>query len=129
MTILVGYTPTPPARAALAKAVELAQRQQEPLVVVNGSRELGRGDENRLSHDEHEDLDAALVRAGIEFRVVTPHGEDEPAEQVLAAAAEHGADLIVIGMRKRSPVGKLFLGSAAQRILLESTCPVLSVKA
>jgi nucleotide-binding universal stress UspA family protein len=44
-------------------------------------------------------------------------------------ADEEGADLIVIGLRRRSPVGKLVLGSNAQDILLSANCPVLAVKA
>ena len=53
----------------------------------------------------------------------------DPAEDLIAVAGETGADFIVIGLRRRTPVGKLILGSNAQRILLEAPCPVLAVKA
>jgi nucleotide-binding universal stress UspA family protein len=53
----------------------------------------------------------------------------EPAEDLIAVAEEIEADFIVIGLRRRTPVGKLILGSNAQRILLEAPCPVLAVKA
>ena len=51
------------------------------------------------------------------------------ADDLDAIADEVGADLIVIGLRRRSPVGKLILGSAASRILLTAHHAVLAVKA
>ena len=53
----------------------------------------------------------------------------DPASDLIEAAQEVQADLIVIGIRKRTPVGKLVLGSHAQSILLDSPYPVLAVKA
>jgi nucleotide-binding universal stress UspA family protein len=53
----------------------------------------------------------------------------EPVEDLIAVAEEESAEFIVIGLRRRSPVGKLVLGSNAQRILLDAPCPVLAVKA
>jgi len=53
----------------------------------------------------------------------------DPADDLVSVAEEVGADFIVIGLRRRSPVGKLILGSNAQRILLDAPCPVLAVKA
>jgi nucleotide-binding universal stress UspA family protein len=47
----------------------------------------------------------------------------------IAAADRTDAEFIVIGLRRRSPVGKLLLGSNAQRVLLDASCPVLAVKA
>ena len=59
------------------------------------------------------------------------HGTETQAAlaDLIAAAEESDAEFIVIGLRRRTPVGKLILGSNAQRILLEATCPVLAVKA
>ena len=53
---------------------------------------------------------------------------NEPAEDLITVANETDADLIVIGLRRRTPVGKLILGSNAQRILLDAPCAVLAVK-
>ena len=53
----------------------------------------------------------------------------EPSEDLIGIAEDADAELIVIGLRRRSPVGKLILGSNAQRILLDAKCPVLAVKA
>ncbi|WP_347038421.1 universal stress protein [Glutamicibacter halophytocola] len=53
----------------------------------------------------------------------------DPADFVLQAEQDHQVSLIVLGPRKRSRVGKLLMGSIAQRILIEADCPVLAVKA
>jgi nucleotide-binding universal stress UspA family protein len=53
----------------------------------------------------------------------------DAADEVVEAADRVKASLIVIGMRRRTPTGKLITGSQAQRILLDAHCPVLAVKA
>lgn len=50
-------------------------------------------------------------------------------DAVLEVAERAGATRIVVGLRRGSPVGKLIVGSSAQRILLDAPCPVLPVKA
>ena len=50
------------------------------------------------------------------------------ADAVLEVADEVGATLVVVGVRHRSPVGKMLLGSVAQRVILDAHCPVLAVK-
>ncbi|MGW3606483.1 universal stress protein [Micromonospora sp. NPDC005161] len=53
----------------------------------------------------------------------------DAADELVDVAEETAADLIVIGLRRRSAMGKFLLGSSAQRILLDANCPVLAVKA
>ena len=60
--------------------------------------------------------------------VLQPTGGLAAAEEILRIAVEQDAGLIVIGLRRRSPVGKLFMGSTAQQILLDAPCAVLAVK-
>jgi len=48
---------------------------------------------------------------------------------ILKLAQLEDAELIVIGLRHRSPVGKLLLGSTSQQVLLDASCAVLAVKA
>ena len=72
-------------------------------------------------------LEAELEASGVPHEVRQPMGSDV-GDQVLALAEEVDASLIVIGLRRRSPVGKLIMGSVAQRILMGAHCPVLAVK-
>ena len=51
-----------------------------------------------------------------------------PGEDIVEFANDHKVDEIIIGIEKKSKVGKLLFGSNAQYIILESSCPVVSVK-
>lgn len=66
-----------------------------------------------------------LADRGVSASVVRRHGE--PSAEVLAEARANDADVIVIGGKKRSPVGKALFGSTAQSILLEADRPVTFV--
>ena len=63
----------------------------------------------------------------MEFELTQPVGVDT-AEELLKAMDNDDAELLVVGIRHRSPVGKLLLGSVAQQVLLECPKPVLAVK-
>jgi len=52
----------------------------------------------------------------------------EPGEDLVQLAEEKQADEIVIGIRRRSKVGKLLFGSTAQFVILNAPCPVVSVR-
>lgn len=130
-TIVVGYVPKPEGHAALAKAIDEARLRQAEIVVVNSARG-GRDfdDEDALrAESEQEAVRSQLAESGVPGTVRQLVRGLDVTEDLIAVAAETGAEMIVIGLRRRSPVGKLILGSNAQRILLDAPCPVLAVKA
>ena len=128
-TILVGYTPTPEGTAALWRAKLEAQRQGAHLAVLNTGREGDYSDPVFTTEQDIDAIDADLDAAGIAHTIHRPNDDLDAAESLLATAADLHADLIVIGLRRRSPVGKLITGSTAQAVLLGADCPVLAVKA
>ena len=130
MTIVVGFVPTKEGRAALSRAVEEARTRRSRLVVINSNRG-GRDFDDESSQAAEAELQRVtdeLRGEGLAVEVRQLVRGNEPAEDLISVANETDADLIVIGLRRRTPVGKLILGSNAQRILLDAPCAVLAVK-
>ncbi|WP_203335623.1 universal stress protein [Nocardioides limicola] len=130
-SVVVGYVATPEGEAALDKAVSEAKLRGSSLVVVN-SRRGGQGYDAEAHSQAEQEMAAAkekLQNSGVEFTIRPLVRGFEPAEDLISIAEANQAELIVIGLRRRSPVGKLILGSNAQRILLDAHCPVMAVKA
>ena len=130
MAIVVGYEPTKEGRAALERAAQESRLRKTKLIVVSSARG-GRdhGDEEARKFDAMlEEIRTELDGLGIEHEERQFVRGNEPAEDIIDVANEVDADFIVIGLRRRTPVGKLRLGSNAQRILLEASVPVLAVK-
>jgi nucleotide-binding universal stress UspA family protein len=128
MTIVVGFSATAPGRAALTTAVGEAQLRQQPLLVINASRGDSYADPNLANQADWDWVRATLDEAGVDFTVRQEIRGKDPSEEIIELCAEVGASLCVIGLRKRSQVGKMLLGSNAHRILMEAPCPVLSVR-
>lgn len=123
----MAYTATPAGTAALSAAVDEATRRSVPLVVVSADDPTTPPSVEELLV---RDPELRETLAGDALRLeVRPSPLPDAADAVLQTAQILDAELIVIGVRRRSPVGKLFLGSSAQRILLDADCPVLAVKA
>ena len=127
-TIVVGYIPTAEGVAAFERAKAEALFLGARLVVVNSGQSGDFSSPSFASPDDLDAIDRELTEAEVEHEVVQATGGLAPAEEILAAAARVSADLIVIGIRRRTPVGKLFLGSTSQQVLLDAPCPVLAVK-
>jgi len=128
-TVVLGYVAKPEGEAALSASIAEAKLRDADLVVVSSHR-AHQGD--AAAHDriqaELDEVRARVEGAGVAVDVRHPETGLEASEDLLAIADEVGADLVVIGLRRRTPVGKLILGSNAQRILLDAHCPVLAVK-
>ncbi len=131
MRIIAGFLRSPEGRAALDRAIDETKLRDGELLVVHSMKG---GDREELEEvltyrDEFQRLEQQLVDANVRFRLVEYARGNSPAEDLLQASKDEQADLIVIGIRRRSPVGKLILGSNAQDVLLHAECAVLAVKA
>ncbi|HEY3530874.1 MAG TPA: universal stress protein [Nocardioides sp.] len=128
--VVVGYVPKPEGEAAVTQGIAEAKLRDAKLIVVNSHRG-GREFDDAASARSAKTLGALeqkLKESGLEYDVRQLVRGFEPAEDLIGIAEDSGAELIVIGLRRRTPVGKLILGSNAQRILLDAPCPVLAVK-
>jgi nucleotide-binding universal stress UspA family protein len=124
--VVVGYVPKPEGEAAIDHGIREARLRDTSLIVVTSRR--GRQDADATPDQLLSGLEQKLQGSGVEYAVRMPERDGEPADDLIDVAQSADADLIVIGLRRRSPVGKLILGSNAQRILLDAPCPVLAVK-
>jgi nucleotide-binding universal stress UspA family protein len=129
-TVVVGYVPKPEGEAALTAAIAEAKLRSSTLVVVNSHRggESFDAEKSAKSDAEMDAVKQKLEASGVSFEIRQLVRGFEPAEDLIGLAESTDAELIVIGLRRRTPVGKLILGSNAQRILLDARCPVLAVK-
>jgi nucleotide-binding universal stress UspA family protein len=128
-TIVVGYIPSPEGVAAFERAKNEAVLRAESLVVVNSGESGNIAKPSFAKAQALEAIESELTEAGLKHEVVQPTTNGTPAEEILRVVADRDADLLVIGLRRRSPVGKLFMGSTAQQLLLDAPCSVLAVKA
>lgn len=127
MTIAVAYRPDEFGRAALDWAANHATLADDSIILINISRGEPRLDAGFARGRDVQDITETLRAKGVSLEVRQTVGENV-ADAVLFEAEQAGATLIVVGIRRRSPVGKMLMGSVAQSILLDSTVPVVAVK-
>lgn len=109
----------------IAEAVREAKLCQAALRVVMFSAD-DPSSPNYSGVSQVKEIARELIAAGVEFEIFRP--ASDVGEQVLELAREHKAELIVLSIRKRSPMLKMLLGSATQHVLLGADCPVLSLR-
>lgn len=129
MSILIGYVPTPEGEAALEAGLKEARLRDTNAVILNSPRKGAPVDAALIPEDQVAELVRRARAVGVEAVVRQPGHTDDLTDEFIELAEEIDASLIVIGLRKRSQVGKFIMGSHAQRILLQVDRPVLAVKA
>jgi nucleotide-binding universal stress UspA family protein len=129
MTILVAYAPRPEGQAALDKGLEIAKRRKEHLLVVNASPGGSGEDASKADAQDVERVEQLLADSGVSAEFKQFVRGKSPVDEIEALVDTLPISLLVIGLRQRSKVGKLIMGSVAQDILMSVPCPVLAVKA
>jgi nucleotide-binding universal stress UspA family protein len=125
--IVVGYSADRFGRAALEHGIAEAKLRGSSLRVVNSTAGDAYADAGFAQPTEVHDIEEHLANCGVEFELTQPVGVDAAGE-LLKTMDRADAELLVIGIRHRNPVGKLLLGSVSQQLLLECPKPVLAVK-
>ncbi len=154
MKMLIGYNGSGPARQALSAVQTYARAFNATVYVVASVRSHSRLEEKKRFYqgNEYNELygdgsgsvgpkleieeakkqlgqaEAVLAENKIAYESHLLVRDLSPGEDLVDFSRAHGIDLIVIGVRKRSKVGKMMFGSTAQYIILQAPCPVLTVK-
>jgi nucleotide-binding universal stress UspA family protein len=131
MTVAVAHQVSATARLALSQAVQEAKFRDTDLVVlhvVDSALDADREDAYRAGvSDEIERAVGADADVSWKLQLQTVSGD--VGDAIVTLTDKLRPDLLVLGARRRSPVGKALLGSVAQTIILEASVPVLVVKA
>ncbi len=130
MKILVGYEKSAVAEEALALAKKHAEAFDAKVYLITSltrSHELQLEDIQK-SERELKNLRTQFTKEGIACETHAIVSAVTPGEDLVQFATDNEIDEIVIGVRRRSKVGKLLFGSNAQYIILQAPCPVVSVK-
>lgn len=131
MAIVVGFIDNPEGRQALDLAIEEAERRQARLIIVHSMKGGARTKEAEYLNYQKalEELASDLGKRGIDHEIHEYVRDQTPAEDLVEAVHEFGAELVVIGYKRRSATGKALLGSHAQDVLMSASVPVLAVMA
>jgi nucleotide-binding universal stress UspA family protein len=130
MKILVGYDGSNVSKEAITIAAKHANAFKAEIILVHsmvGGPEVPRKEfedaENKLDYEKN-----ILLDKKIPCKPILSVRGLEAGEDLVQLSDEHKADEIIIGVRRRSAVGKLIFGSTAQYVVLNASCPVVTVK-
>ena len=130
MKILVGYDGTNSAKEALNQAKSHAKVFGASVEVVT-SMQKGTEAESKFIERAERGLEYAksfFEDDGIACNTHLLIRGLSPGEDLIEFANENKIDQIIVGVKRRSKVGKLLMGSTAQYVILQAECPVITVK-
>ena len=130
MKILVGYDGTNSAKEALNLAKSQAKAFSASIEVVTSMQKGTESERKEIEQAERglEYAKSSFEDSGIECNTHLLIRGLSPGEDLVEFANENQIDQIVVGVKRRSKVGKLLLGSTAQYVILQAQCPVVTVK-
>jgi nucleotide-binding universal stress UspA family protein len=131
MSVVVAHQASPIGHLTLQEAAKEANLRQAPLAVIHVAEGVDLDVVEAHKAGVGDEIAKVLAEVGLddlEWTLQVTTGEDV-AEAVLDVVSALETELLVIGARRRSPVGKLFMGSVTQSIILHADVPVLVVKA
>ena len=130
MRILVGYDGSNAAKDALNVAKKFAGAFESKIDVVTSMSKASEGEQERVLQAERglQYAESVYVKENIDCETQLLIRGSSAGEDIVKFAKDNDVDLVVVGVKRRSKVGKILLGSTAQFIILEAPCPVLSVK-
>jgi nucleotide-binding universal stress UspA family protein len=129
MTILVAYVPRPEGLSALEKSISLAKERDENLIVVNVTSGAVGEDSSHADAQDVERVEQMLSVSGIKFEFKHFFSGQNTVDVLEGLVASQSVSMLVIGLRKRSAIGKMIMGSMAHEILMTISCPILAIKA
>jgi len=130
MNLVLAYDGSDSSKTALELTKKLAKEMKAKVNVVV-SRIGGRASDTKAIDEAEmqlEFVEEALAEAGITYEQHLLIRGLQPGEDIVDFAEEVQADFIIVGIVKTSRVGKIITGSTAQHVILNATCPVITVK-
>jgi nucleotide-binding universal stress UspA family protein len=132
MTVAVAHQASSSSRTiALHQAAREAQLRATDLAVLHIVETLDLDIEDAYRNSLQDEVESAFSvegATGIPWVLHLATAQEDVAATILDLTRKVGAELLIIGARRRSPVGKLILGSVTQTLILEAEVPVLVVK-
>jgi nucleotide-binding universal stress UspA family protein len=130
MKILVGLDDSNSSKEALNLGKKHAKTFNAMIELVTSMEKGTEAQQKEIEQAEHDlkNEKKLLEKDGISCQTHLLIRGMTPGEDIVEFAEKNEVDEIVIGVKRRSKVGKLVFGSTAQHVILNAHCPVVTVK-